>query len=278
MPVVDSARSATRRTDPRSRLRRRRPDAQARDDGPRCGRRRREPRSSRQGPREGLDAHVMDGQALTFENEFDAVFSNAALHWMKNPDAVIAGVARALKPWRALCRRVWRPRECARVCARRCASRLAARGMDPDAGRSLVLPVDDGLFGAPRGGWFHGAERGIDRTADAACRAMSTDGSRCLADSFLNQIDRRQASVPSIAEIQNRAAPDPALATMVAGSRTTSACASTRYLRLDPTRRALGPGGADFRPRPPAAEPKPIAVLARARQGHRPHDDVQGRR
>ncbi len=46
----------------------------------------------------GLDAHVMDGQALTFENEFDAVFSNAALHWMKQPDAVIAGVWRALKP------------------------------------------------------------------------------------------------------------------------------------------------------------------------------------
>jgi trans-aconitate methyltransferase len=46
----------------------------------------------------GLDAHVMDGQALHFEREFDAVFSNAALHWMKQPDAVIAGVWRALKP------------------------------------------------------------------------------------------------------------------------------------------------------------------------------------
>jgi SAM-dependent methyltransferase len=46
----------------------------------------------------GLDAHVMDGQALTFENEFDAVFSNAAMHWMKRADAVIAGVRRALRP------------------------------------------------------------------------------------------------------------------------------------------------------------------------------------
>jgi SAM-dependent methyltransferase len=45
----------------------------------------------------GLDAHVMDGQALTFENEFDAVFSNAALHWMKRADDVIAGVHRALR-------------------------------------------------------------------------------------------------------------------------------------------------------------------------------------
>jgi trans-aconitate methyltransferase len=46
----------------------------------------------------GLDARVMDGQRLTFTQEFDAVFSNAALHWMPDPDAVLMGVRRALKP------------------------------------------------------------------------------------------------------------------------------------------------------------------------------------
>jgi trans-aconitate methyltransferase len=47
----------------------------------------------------GIDAHLMDGTHLRFRGEFDAVFSNAALHWMKSdPDSVIAGVARALKP------------------------------------------------------------------------------------------------------------------------------------------------------------------------------------
>ena len=46
----------------------------------------------------GLDAHVMNGHDLTFDAEFDAVFSNAALHWMLDPDTVIAGVRRALKP------------------------------------------------------------------------------------------------------------------------------------------------------------------------------------
>jgi SAM-dependent methyltransferase len=47
----------------------------------------------------GLDARVMEGENLSFENEFEAVFSNAALHWMRNdPDRVIAGVHRALKP------------------------------------------------------------------------------------------------------------------------------------------------------------------------------------
>lgn len=46
----------------------------------------------------GLDARLMDGESLTFASEFDAVFSNAALHWMPNARAVVQGVARALKP------------------------------------------------------------------------------------------------------------------------------------------------------------------------------------
>lgn len=46
----------------------------------------------------GLDARVMSGEALTFDGDFDAVFSNAALHWMRRPAAVIAGVWCALKP------------------------------------------------------------------------------------------------------------------------------------------------------------------------------------
>jgi len=48
--------------------------------------------------RRGLDATVLDGAQLSFAAEFDAVFSNAALHWMRDPDAVIDGVWRALKP------------------------------------------------------------------------------------------------------------------------------------------------------------------------------------
>jgi trans-aconitate methyltransferase len=44
----------------------------------------------------GIDAQVMDATQLTFEAEFDAVFSNAVLHWIQDQDAVLAGVARAL--------------------------------------------------------------------------------------------------------------------------------------------------------------------------------------
>lgn len=46
----------------------------------------------------GLDAKVVDGEALAFDERFDAVFSNAALHWMTRPEPVIAGVHRALVP------------------------------------------------------------------------------------------------------------------------------------------------------------------------------------
>jgi len=46
----------------------------------------------------GLDVAVADGQRLPFHGGFDAVFSNAALHWMHDADAVIAGARRALRP------------------------------------------------------------------------------------------------------------------------------------------------------------------------------------
>ena len=46
----------------------------------------------------GLDAHVMSAEALPFHEEFDAVFSNAVLHWIKRADPMIAGVYRSLRP------------------------------------------------------------------------------------------------------------------------------------------------------------------------------------
>jgi trans-aconitate methyltransferase len=45
----------------------------------------------------GLDARLGNAEALAFESEFDAVFSNAALHWIRNQDAALDGIARALR-------------------------------------------------------------------------------------------------------------------------------------------------------------------------------------
>ena len=46
----------------------------------------------------GVEATVLNGQSLNYFREFDAVFSNAALHWMTDTDAVLQGVAAALRP------------------------------------------------------------------------------------------------------------------------------------------------------------------------------------
>lgn len=45
-----------------------------------------------------LKFEVMDGHCFNFDQLFDAVFSNAALHWMKKPSDVIACVWNSLKP------------------------------------------------------------------------------------------------------------------------------------------------------------------------------------
>lgn len=45
----------------------------------------------------GLQFLLADAAALKFESEFDAVFSNAALHWMLDRAGVVDGIARALK-------------------------------------------------------------------------------------------------------------------------------------------------------------------------------------
>jgi trans-aconitate methyltransferase len=45
----------------------------------------------------GLLVAVVDGHHLCLKPKFDAVFSNAALHWMKQPERVVQGVWQCLK-------------------------------------------------------------------------------------------------------------------------------------------------------------------------------------
>lgn len=48
----------------------------------------------------GLNAFAISAEDLQYQykDEFDAVFSNAVLHWIRRADAVLAGVYRSLKP------------------------------------------------------------------------------------------------------------------------------------------------------------------------------------
>lgn len=45
-----------------------------------------------------LKFEVADGTDLRFTEQFDAIFSNAVLHWIKEPEKVISGIWRGLKP------------------------------------------------------------------------------------------------------------------------------------------------------------------------------------
>jgi trans-aconitate methyltransferase len=45
-----------------------------------------------------LRFEVMDAREIQLEGKFDAVFSNATLHWIKEPERVIAGIRELLRP------------------------------------------------------------------------------------------------------------------------------------------------------------------------------------
>jgi SAM-dependent methyltransferase len=45
-----------------------------------------------------LHFEVMDAQEISLEGTFDAVFSNATLHWIREPERVIAGIKKTLRP------------------------------------------------------------------------------------------------------------------------------------------------------------------------------------
>ena len=101
----------------------------------------------------GLDAHVADGQALGFRGEFDAVFTNAALHWMLDPRAVAEGVFRALKPGG---RYVGEMGGAGNVAAVRAAVRaeIEARGYTPPAADPQWYPTIDEFDDLHRAGGF----------------------------------------------------------------------------------------------------------------------------
>ncbi len=88
----------------------------------------------------GLDARVANGERLEFDSEFDAVFSNAALHWMKRADQVIAGVCRALRPGGRFVAECGGHR-CIATIERALADALARRGIDAGAANPWYFPT-----------------------------------------------------------------------------------------------------------------------------------------
>jgi SAM-dependent methyltransferase len=92
--------------------------------------------------RRGIDARVVNGYDLAFAHEFDAVFSNAALHWMRDADAVIAKVALALKPGGRFVAELGGHACCAAIVVAISAV-LARRGIDAASVNPWYFPTPD---------------------------------------------------------------------------------------------------------------------------------------
>lgn len=114
----------------------------------------------------GLDARVADGAALDFVEEFDAVLSNAALHWMTRPDAVVAGVWKALKPGGRFVGEMGGAGNVARVRGTLLEA-LARRGLDGAAADPWFFPSVEDYAGRLEAAGFEVAEIAlIDRPTE----------------------------------------------------------------------------------------------------------------
>jgi trans-aconitate methyltransferase len=101
----------------------------------------------------GLDAHVVDAVALPYREEFDAVFSNAVLHWINRADEMIAGVYRSLRPggrFVAECGGFG----CVDKIRRALVEALDKRGIDGEARVPWYFPTSDDYAGRLERGGF----------------------------------------------------------------------------------------------------------------------------
>lgn len=162
------------------------------------------PDQIRKAREEGLDAHVMDGQKLSFDGEFDAVFTNAALHWMKDPAAVVAGVRKALKPGG---RFVGEFGGAGNVRTIRTAVRVAvaSRGVDPDSVDPWYFPTPEAYSAILQDGGF------AVKSAELIDRPTPLPGDiegwlAVFCESFLNQVPEADRSA-AIAQIRTALRP-----------------------------------------------------------------------
>jgi SAM-dependent methyltransferase len=102
----------------------------------------------------GLDARVMDGGRLSFVEEFDAVFSNAALHWMHDLAGVCRGTFRALRPGGQFVGELGGAGNVASVLDAICTG-LRGRGIDPDSLNPWVFPSAGDFGGLLEAAGFH---------------------------------------------------------------------------------------------------------------------------
>jgi trans-aconitate methyltransferase len=91
-----------------------------------------------------LELTVVESSAgeMTFSKEFDAVFSNAALHWMKDAARVVRNVARALHPGGRFVAEMG-GHGCVETIKRALIDELERRGLDGEAANPWYFPTPE---------------------------------------------------------------------------------------------------------------------------------------
>ena len=87
----------------------------------------------------GLEVHQIDAADMAFEAEFDAAFSNAALHWMLDRDRVARAIIAALKHGGRFAGEMGGERNLARL-REALDAELVARGYPPPLSQSNWYP------------------------------------------------------------------------------------------------------------------------------------------
>ena len=153
----------------------------------------------------GLEAEVVDGEALAYEAAFDAVFSNAALHWMTRPERVIAGVQRALKPGGRFVGEFGGAGNVALICAALEAA-LDRRGGDGKAANPWFFPTPE-EYGAllEAGGFRVRAAELIPRPTPLP--GAMVDWLQTFAESFIKRLPEAEQG-PYLEEVSAALAPD----------------------------------------------------------------------
>ena len=88
----------------------------------------------------GLEVVESSASDMAFSREFDAVFSNAALHWMKDADNVVRRVAQALRPSGRFVAEMG-GHNCVKTIQRALIDELGRRGHDGEAANPWYFPT-----------------------------------------------------------------------------------------------------------------------------------------
>jgi trans-aconitate methyltransferase len=94
----------------------------------------------------GIPAAVVDGHSLTFDQAFDGILSNAALHWMRRPNEVIDGMWRSLRPGGRLVGEMGGAGNIAAI-SQALGDALARRGLDSNAAWPWYFPTPEDYRG-----------------------------------------------------------------------------------------------------------------------------------